>query len=386
MFYDLTLLRTMKTECITKLPISLKNCVDKRRLIDMSQMSIKLTLEKNVYFLVDGVDVKYTLLDNLINLDTRKLTYVADDMIYPNIDIKFGEMTLVGDTITIDENIKNEYRNLVKEIETKKGRNLVIERIEKIQNEIEKILKIKLIVENIINNLNDNVIQDKILNLKKGAHHTPHTYDNHAFFKEENTRSKKHGIMLNSFSDDIHIDKYINRLNENGIQIVNIDKNLCNNEQIMNKFRNELYTKLMLSNIYTNICTYINWLKMSIDQVQKDTFYLSKKYFCYDVIENRIMKLPQNFDNILHCFDDVFSFRDYNESSFCKEVNNENFIYKIANGLLLCKSNKDGKWNIFPSSYEEIGDIENIEKNNIIKIIDYIKELKYCGKITTENL
>lgn len=300
--------------------VSLKNCVDKNRLINMNQLSIEIILKKNLYFLVDGIDVKYTLLDDPIKLDTRKFIYVAEG--HPNIEVEFGKMALVGNTITIDENIKNDYRNKVKEIELKEGRNLVVERIENIQNEIQRIEEIKLIVENIINNLNDDIIQDK---------------------------------------------------------------NSHDNEQIMNKFRNELYTKHMLSNICTNINTYINWLEFSIDQVQKDTFYLNEKYFCYDVIENRIIKLPQNFDNnTLNCFDDVFSFRDYNEFSACKDVNNEIFTYKIANALFLCKSKNDGKWNVFPVAYEELGDIKNIEKDDIIKIIEFVNKLKYCGIITTK--
>ena len=246
--------------------------------------------------------------------------------------------------VSIDRILQQQYRD-----EYEKN-GLLDQRKRKINRDIDK-------MNDFINKININIAP----NLNEKSQYKSHFVD---IYTKINNDRQKSLFLYELECDENKKNKFKTILEQE------FNKTLVSNEQI--------FTHLTLYNAKNVINTYINYLKISLDNINSDLFNLHPSCMFNDTIDNVLEETPNinyNYNPPKHR--DVskqifYVIKDYNINAIIMETNCASNAYVLWIGH---KSGSDEKWNIFP--YNNDIDKLSVDKMQYIKGLSKYWESKY---------
>ena len=266
---------------------------------------------------------------------------ITNEIVYETKDklccITFGNLKLLCEEQRLDAKYIN---NCCKKY---KKRNYLLKRTNKINDEMIRI-------QNIENKIKTEIINNLNLSKKQKKSH---------YMNCKNKLLDKNSYSTSLFLYDLHdisIDtktKLINYIN-NKLNI-NISVNIC---------LEHLFIYFTVCKILKNIEMYKNYLSCCIDNINKNTFNLNKKFCMFnDVLEDRICeKDDTNPDDV---FSKYYIFKDYDTYA----IDNKNKCMCL--GYVLAFSKEGNKWNVFPKNNDTFQ--YHISRDHIDNLINTIK-------------
>jgi adenylate kinase family enzyme len=239
-----------------------------------------------------------------------------------------------------------------------KKRNYLLKRTDKINNEIER-------VNNIENKIKTEIIDN--LNFTKSQRKSHYRNCKNKILGKKSYSKPLFLYQLHEHDiNDTTKTKLITDININLNLKVQIDKNVC---------LEKLFIYFTICKILKNIELYKNYLSCSIENINKNIFYLNKKYCMFnDVLEDRICEKEDDLDKF---FSEYYIFKDFNTYA----IDNKNKCRCL--GYVLALSNEDNKWNVFPKNNDNSQ--HYISSDNIDNMLNIIKTYEKEGINLLEN-
>lgn len=256
-------------------------------------------------------------------------------------------------SVPIDENHKEKYMKILKDLKNQ-GIDFIEKRKKQINNEIERVSNIKkyFLDTQIQNNFN----------------YTKNKHIKETFSGEFSniTRKDLYGMFCTRLIGYKNIIKHYDELNCYNIGREIIDDNL--HESTKNKIIKETLYKYVLLLVLKTITEYISFLEQCIININTDPYYsCDSKFGMNNVTPNKIVEINENNRHLIELddyYDKIFIIKDYHTPGVTRTRDK----FNIANSIVLCKSKPDrgNKWNIFPASYKNIGNIQKIMLDDIL--------------------
>ena len=203
--------------------------------------------------------------------------------------------------------------------------------------------------------------------------------------KKQDGSDKKDQHFITYVSNIIEYDKsdFIHHIINNSIGIENKDINNMENESDKNGYIKEICYKYLISLIFTNLKTYVNYLKLSVETIKKDPYAINKNYGFNDIINDKVIKIDETNKDIINKiiydrYENIIRIKDYFAPGFCRNVN----VHTNCSYFILCKAknynNENKSWNIFldpgkNDGYDEIG-IDEIK--NLFEYVNIVSKLE----------
>lgn len=304
------------------------------------------------------------------NIDVLKLSNTEDDNSIVNdtftktyINIKTQEkiqvkISMHGTFYELNVDHRKKYIDTYLKLKSTYGRDLVEERIIKIENEIES-------VNSILKLIYDEKIYDKLI-MK-----TKHLTANSKFctIYKQNGEKKYDVQSITHMHEKIRNEpeKYISDIRKNNIPIndINNSKEVC--------------FKYLLSSFINILNRYKNYLNICVSNLREDPYNLNAMLYFNDIIENKIINVTDSNKNLIpssiyNMYNNILIIDDLSTTGFSRNKSE----HEICDSLILCKSNRvsneNKSWNIWPFSKQK-------KKINLLRIQRELKYDKIIGEL-----
>jgi hypothetical protein len=319
---------------------------------------------------VNGKPAKYIRNGEL--RDNRYIDYTTASDPDQKITVDLSSCTLDLDIYEYDQEHKKRYMEKLESLK-REGKDLISERKNKIQEEMERIIQIK-----------DYIICERVfdkLNFKKDKHIKTSFICKFLDTKKENANGKVidkqdiYGMFYARLLDFNEINKIFEENNAKyNIPHVKITIDGNTPENVKNEYIKRTVLMYLLTLILKTIDGYEVYLKNCIKTIDSDAYYSSSKFGMNDTIMNKIIEITDENRYLISLddhYDKIYIFKDY----FTPGIVRAKGDFYLANCIILCRSKPDrgNEWNIFPGAYERIGDREHITLHDIMEIEDRFK-------------
>lgn len=279
------------------------------------------------------------------NNNSAILNY-GDGIFKSQIQVTRSIINIITSSITGRSLHIDKYNQLVKkhikDIKLKYNRDLVKERILRINREIE-------FVESILSRLDDDISFD---NINPKADHLKFS----RFNKIDNKclPEKSSVIILQQYKTDLNFKLHVNKV---------INENNKINEH---HYNNNCY-KYIYESIKTHLKDYLNYLKLCKTTVEERPYYIDCRYCFNDVARNFIItKDHLLFDKIKFTnkslYNEIIYIKNDKINAIYKDITDVNYYY--ANGYVLARAERYSKnqyWNIFYIADPNFGQLKRFD-------------------------